>query len=225
MNRVLGSSAAVLSLLVLALPAPALADFSIPSAKQKVTKPATQRPVRRPARPRAAEPEAPTAPIITGIDPALMREVLYGAQYNVTLDRDPAARSAAIQVTDGKTGWRVSFSNCEEDSKCRTMEFYTLWSVQNEANVCTVWNNDVTKDPTHVLGKPYCYTVPNLPRQFHLKLSSDQAPYIGMNMLTPEAARERMNVMIGVWSTYLKHLSDAWAIASSKCPRPADKCT
>jgi len=224
MNRVLSSSAAVLSLLALVASAPVLADFSIPSAKKQVTKPSTQRPVRRPARPKHAEPEAPAAPAVTGIDPALMREVLFGANYNVTLDRNPAARSAAIQVTDGKTGWRVTFGDCEEDSKCRTMEFYTLWGVANEANVCTVWNNDVTQDPTHVLGKPFCYTVPNLPRQFHLKLSSDQAPYIGMNRLPPEEARERMNVMIGVWSTYLKRLGEAWTIASAKCPRPTDKC-
>lgn len=205
-------------------PAPAFADFSIQKAKPKA-KSAPQRPARA-RRPRVTEeePAPPPAPAVTGIDPALMQQAVAEANYSAKLVRDPGGQTAVIEVTDGKTGWTVNFKNCVDDSHCGFMELYTLWPVSNEANVCTVWSLDVTKDPSRNLGKPYCYTVPQLTGQLHLKLSSDQGPYLGMDKLTPEQAKERMQGMIGVWQSYLPQLQEAWKIASTKCPRAAMKC-
>ena len=166
----------------------------------------------------------PPVPRITGIDPALMQETVTEANYKATLVRDAAARTAVLQVTDGKTGWSVNFSDCAEENHCRTMEFYTLWRTPNEANVCQVWGSDVTQDPNRTAGKPFCYTVPGLARQFHLKLSTDQAPYLGMDRLPVPEAKERMNGMISIWSQHLGMLPQAWKIARSKCPRATDKC-
>jgi hypothetical protein len=203
-----------------------MADFAISKPKPKPSKPA-QKPKNKPNRPSRTDvvetPEAPP-PIPTGIDPALMQEVVTEAKYKATLTRDDQARTALIQATDGKSGWSVNFTDCVEESRCGTMEFYILWKVTNEANVCKVWAADVAQDPTRTAGKPYCYTVPTLPKQFHLKLSSEQQPYNGLNKLEREQAKEQMQGMIGVWATALPKLSEAWKIASKKCPRATDRC-
>jgi hypothetical protein len=228
MNRMLASLAAGISVSALMLPSPVLADFFIKKTKPKAAAPQPpaqpQRPVRRtrPAEVRNT-PSAPSIPT-TGIDPALMQQTIVEAKYTANLTRNSAEKTAVLQVTNGKSGWSVNFKNCVADNRCGTMEFYTLWRVSNDANVCTVWGNDVMRDPGRRLGKPYCYTVPDLSRQFHLKLSTDQAPYAGMDRLSPEEAKERMRGMIGVWSSALTQLPQAWEIASTKCPRTTDTC-
>lgn len=229
MNRVLAGLAAGLSISALVLPAPVMADFFIKKTKPKATANPTAppRPARPPRRPRApSEPRIEPAIVsaTTGIDPMLMQQTVTEAQYSANLLPDPETKTAVLEVTNGKSGWSVNFKNCVSETRCGTMEFYTLWRVSNDANVCTVWGNDVTKDPGRTQGKPYCYTVPDLIRQFHLVLSSDQVPYTGMGRLTPEEAKERMRGMIGVWSAALDQLPQAWDIATTKCPRPTDKC-
>ncbi len=204
---------------------PANADFAISKPKEKAQKPAQPRAKgARNARGDGRNSEAARPPADLGIDPALMRETIAEARYSATLTRDVEAKTALIQATDGKTGWSVNFADCSDESHCGSLEFYTLWKVTNEANVCTAWRNDVTKDPTRGLGKPFCYTVPALPKQLHLKLSSEQGPYLGMAKLTPAQAKERMQGMIGVWAAHLPMLPQAWKVASSKCPRVSDKC-
>jgi hypothetical protein len=227
MGKLFTSLAAASLVSALAAPSTAFADFAIskpkPQQQAKPAHPPRNRPVRRPRDDTAAIAETPPPPA-TGIDPALMQEAIVGAKYRVTLTRNEAAHTAVLQATDGKSGWSVNFKNCVADNRCGSMEFYTLWRTPNEANVCTVWGRDITKDPTHGRGKPFCYTVPGLERQFHLKLSSDQPPYVGLDKMTPAEAKQRMESMIGVWADYLPRLQQAYAIASGKCPRASDKC-
>lgn len=218
--------AAGMSVSALVLPSPVQADFFIKKAKPKASaNPTTPRAVRPPRRAKQTEARIEQAVTpATGIDPALMQQTIIEAKYTANLVRDLEAKTAVLEVTNGKSGWSVNFKNCVEENHCGTMEFYTLWRVSNDANVCSVWGTDVAKDPSRTLGKPYCYTVPDLSRQLHLKLSSDQAPYAGLGGLAPEEAKERMRGMIGVWSTALDQLPQAWEIASAKCPRVSDKC-
>lgn len=228
--------AALVALSFLAI-TPANADFAISKPKAKAQQQPQARPAgqpaqpnrNRPRRPRASDESAgiaePAVPVpLTGIDPEAMQEAITAAKYQTTLARDPSAHTAVVQATDGKTGWSVNFRDCVADNRCGSMEFYTLWRVANETNVCTVWGRDVTKDPTRGQGRPYCYTVPGLDRQLHLKLSTDQRPYTGMDKMLPAQVRERMDAMISVWAEYLPMLPQAWTIASSKCPRATDKC-
>lgn len=211
--------------------APASADFFIKKTPKPAATPAKApqpRVVRQPRRTRPVEnhvEEAVAAPVPMGIDPALMQQAVTEAQYSAKLVRDPAAKTAVIEVTNGKSaGWSVNFKDCVEDNQCGSMEFYTLWRVANEANVCQVWGTDVAKDPTRNLGKPYCYVVRERDKQLHLKLSSEQMPYLGLDKMAPDQAKERMRGMIGVWSTALTQLPQAWEIAKSKCPKATDKC-
>jgi len=232
MNRMLGGAAAGLAAATLLLASPASADFFIKKAQPKAATPPTSPPRVRtpPRRPRPSEArieEAVAAPAPVGIDPALMEQAVNEAQYSARLVRDPANKTAVLEVTgDGKSGgWSVNFKDCEQDNQCGAMEFYTLWRVSNEANVCTVWGNDVARDPTRNLGKPFCYVVRDRDKQLHLKLSSEQLPYLGLDKMAPDAAKERMRSMIGVWSTSLTQLPQAWEIAKSKCPKATDRCT
>jgi hypothetical protein len=228
MNRILAGLAAGLAASALALPAPASADFFIKKTKPKAS--ASQPQQRQPRNPRRVRQEpraeevvaAPPTPI--GIDPALMEQAVTEARYTAKLIRNPATKTALIEVTNGKSGWSVNFKDCAEENLCGAMEFYTLWRVSNEANVCTVWGNDVAKDPTRNLGKPFCYVVPNLNKQLHLKLSTEQAPYAGLVRLSPDLAKEQMRGMIATWSNAMAQLPQAWQIAVAKCPKVTDKC-
>ncbi|MDE8653692.1 hypothetical protein [Novosphingobium album (ex Liu et al. 2023)] len=217
---------AVVSILALVTPMPAMAEIRLQrKVEERPRKAATKAPRRAPKKNRTApapEPEAPQAP--SGIDPAVMKDAIAEAKYTVSLVQEPEAKKAALQVTDGKIGWSVNFSDCVDESHCGTMEFYTLWSVSNEANVCAAWVSDVTKDLNRTQGKPSCYTVASLPKQFHLRLSSNQVPYYGMDKLPPEEAKARMVEMINVWSAHLPMLQEAWKIARIKCPRATDSC-
>lgn len=225
MNRVLAGLAAGLSVSALVMPAPAMADFFIKKNKPKAATPnTTPRPVRTPKRPKAEPRIEEVAVPASGIDPMLMQQAVVEAKYTAQLNRDLEAKTAVLQVTNGKSGWSVNFKNCAEENRCGTMEFYTLWRVSNEANVCSVWGTDVTRDPSRATGKPYCYVVPSLTRQMHLILSSDQGPYAGIGRLSPEEAKERMRGMIDVWSASLNDLPKAWDIAVTRCPRVSDKC-
>lgn len=230
MNRVLAGMAAGLAVSALMLPSPAMADFFIKKNKPKATAPQTtqQRPTRAPRRTRPSEVRqddaAPPVPLGGGIDPLLMQQAVVEARYSAQLDRDPATKTAVLQVTNGKSGWSVNFKNCADGAKCGAMEFYTLWRVSNEANVCKVWSSDVARDPSHTLGQPFCYVVPDLARQFHLKLSTEQSPYADLGRLPPEEAKQRMGAMIVTWSSALNELPKAWEIASAKCPRATDNC-
>jgi hypothetical protein len=206
---------------------PAVAGFTIakPKAKKKAN-PAHPRRNRNEhhqhadeAQPAASEPQA-----AMGIDPDLMQKTIVEANYSATLTRDEQAHTAVIQALDGKTGWSVNFSRCAEPNRCGVMEFYTLWRVPNEANVCMIWGSEITKDPTRTLGKPFCYTLPGRERQMHLKLTSRQPPYRGIEALAPAEAHDRMREMIGTWTRYLAMLPQAYTIASEKCPRAADRC-
>jgi len=225
-SKALANWIAAVAVLALGMPAPVLADIRLQRKVEQPPRkaPAPQRRVSRPrpVAPAAEEPPPPPAPV--GIDPELMREAVVEANYKVTYRPNPAAATAVLGVTDGKTGWSVNFSGCTEANRCSTMEFYTLWNVTNEANVCSAWNHAVVRDPNRMEGRPYCYTVASLPRQFHLKLTSSQIPYAGIDRLPREEAKARMSHMIGVWTSHLPRLSEAWTIARSKCPKPADKC-
>jgi hypothetical protein len=230
MNKVLASWTAVVSAMAMTMPEPAVA------ATIKLQRPRAEakKPTRAPAPPRSPRrrqpnsesvvvaPPAPPPPV--GIDPALIRETVAEAKYTATLTQDAATKSAVIHVTDGKSGRSLNFNGCTDESHCREMEFYTLWSTPNEANVCSVWGSDITRDPTRMQGKPYCYTLSNLPRQLHLRLSSDQIPYRGMETLDRAAMKTRTVEMIGVWAAYLSRLQEAWKIARTKCPRASDRC-
>lgn len=228
MNKMLASLAALSAASMLVLPSPATADFFIKKTKPKVSAPTQPRPPRPPRRNRGTDPRnvpaIPDAPVSAGINPLLMQQAVTEAQYTAQLNRDPEAKTAVLQVTNGKSGWSVNFLNCMADDQCGTMEFYTLWRVSNEANVCNVWGSNIARDPSRNLGKPFCYVVPDLARQFHLKLSSDQAPYAGLGRLSADEAKTRMRGMIDLWSTSLDQLPQAWEIASSKCPKASDKC-
>jgi hypothetical protein len=222
MGRLFATVNAALLATALIAPAPVLAEFKL-SKPQAQPQPRPAQPSRpRPARRPRAEPTAAAEVIpepVTGIDPALMQEAVVDAKYRVTLERDVAAHTAVLHATDGKSGWSVNFKDCVQENRCGSMEFYTLWRTPNEANVCTAWGRDITKDPTRNLGKPFCYTVPTLERQFHLKLSSEQAPYADIPRIPPPQAKERMQTMIGTWAEYLPKLQQAYVIATGKCPR------
>jgi hypothetical protein len=227
MGRILTGVAAIVSAQVLLSTSPALADFRISKPKPKAAVQVSPdpghraRPVRRPRAP----VETAATQELAGIDPALMKEAVVAANYGAKLVWNPEDRTAVVQATDNKSGWSVNFSDCSGETRCQSMEFYTRWQVSNEANVCTIWSRDITKDPGRSLGKPFCYTVPRLDRQLHLKLSSDQAPYAGIERLSREQAKQRMETMIRVWSTYLPMLPQAWTVAQQKCPRVGDRCT
>lgn len=229
MNRVLAAMAAGLAASALMLPSAAMADFFIKKNKPKATAPQTtqQRPARPPRRTKPSEvrqDDAPPPVPFAGIDPLLMQQAVIEAKYSAQLDRDPTTKTAVLQVTNGKSGWSVNFKNCADNNKCGAMEFYTLWRVSNEANVCKVWGSDVARDPSRTLGQPFCYVVPDLARQFHLKLSTEQSPYSDLGRLSPEEAKQRMGAMIVTWSEALTQLPKAWEIASAKCPRATDTC-
>lgn len=226
MGRLLTRFAAIVSVSVLLSAAPALADFRIAKPKPKApVQAAPEQPRNRPVRRPKAPVEAVEARVPTGIDPAMMQEAVIAANYSAKLVLKPAERTAVIEATDNKIGWSVNFSDCAEQTRCQSMEFYALWQVSNEANVCTVWSRDVTKDPTRTQGKPFCYTVPQLGRQLHLKLSSTQPPYAGIERLSPEEAKQTMTSMIRVWSAHLAMLPQAWTVAQQKCPRVGDRCS
>jgi hypothetical protein len=200
------------------------ADFTI--AKPKPVPTAKPSENRRPAaRKRVAATPKPLVPeVLTGIDPQLMQEVIVQAGMSAKTTFDTAARTALIQIGNAKIGWSANFKDCADEHHCRAMDIYTLWNVPNEVNVCTVWGQDVTKDPLRKAGTPYCYTVQPGDKHLHLKLSSEQYPYAGVERMARAQARDVLQHMVGVWTYHLELLPQAWKLAEQKCPKRTDNC-
>jgi hypothetical protein len=222
----------IIAAAALVLPTVASADFSVSKPKSRATQaPATPppghrtqpkaRPVRTPP-PVVVRPQAPPPP--TGIDPAFVNETLQNAGYKTNLTSNPSPGLTTIESSSGNSAWMVSFKECGVDQRCGEMEFYTLWRVSNEANVCFGWMNEVTNDPYGTDGKPTCYTLPNAGNQLHLTLSTKQAPYANTAQLSGERAKSRILAMLGVWTAHIVRLPEAYNYAKMHCPRKSSPC-
>ncbi|MEP6867510.1 MAG: hypothetical protein ABJA20_03255 [Novosphingobium sp.] len=217
-------TAKIVGAAVLLVSTSAHADFTIAKPKPGVTaKPVeTKRHAPRARRAGVATPVVSAA--VTGIDPALMQEVIVQSGFTAKSSYDGAARTALIQAASNKIGWSANFKNCTDANHCGAMELYTLWTVSNEVNVCTIWGLEITKDPSRKNGLPYCYTVQPGDRHLHLKLSSEQNPYAGVERMARPQARDVLLHMVGVWTYHLELLPQAWKLADQKCPKKSDNC-
>ncbi|MEP7222689.1 MAG: hypothetical protein ABI673_08495 [Novosphingobium sp.] len=225
MRSLLTRTACALGAAVLLASAPAHADFTIAKPKPGATTkpPETRRHAPRPRSASSPKVNVPTMP--TGIDPALMVEVITQTGSTAKSSYDPATRTALIQATSKNIGWSTNFKDCTDANHCRVAELYTLWTVSNETNVCTVWGLEITKDPGRHKGLPYCYTLqPPGDRHLHLKLSSEQQPYTGVERMARPQARDVLLHMVGVWNYHLEMLLQAWKLAEQKCPKRNDNC-
>ena len=224
MRSLLTKSALALGAAALLASSAAQADFTIAKPKSAPTAKPSKK-LRPASRARVtARPTVPVAEVATGIDPTLMQEVIIQAGLTATTTFDAAARTALIQVGKSKIGWSANFKDCTDEHHCRAMDIYTLWTVSNEMNVCTVWGLDVTKDPMRQKGTPYCYVMQAGDKHLHLKLSSDQQPYAGVDRMTRPQARDVLQHMVGVWTYHLELLPQAWKLAEQKCPKRNDNC-
>lgn len=219
----------------LVLPTAGSADFSVSKPKPPAAHPTTTTPPapRTPTRPRPARPARPAVPIVvrppeppapTGIDPAFVNETLQAAGYKTTFTSKPAPGNTQIESTSGNSNWLISFKQCSENQRCGEMQFYTLWRVSNEANVCFGWHHSITNDPFGVEGKPTCFTLPTAGNQFHLILSTAQAPYASIGQLTGDRAKSRILAMLDVWNAYIVRLPEAYEYARMHCPRKNTPC-
>ncbi len=211
----------------LVLPSAASADFSVSKPKPNATQAPAPRPpqrtrtVRTPP-PVVARPQAPPTP--TGIDPAFVNETLQAAGYKTNFTNNPAPGTTTIESSSGKSSWIVSFKECGSTQRCNQMEFYTLWRVTNEANVCYGWMHAVTNDPAGTDGKPTCYTLSNAGNQLHLTLSTNQPPYSGLNLLSGDRAKTRILGMLNVWTSFVGRLPEAYEYMRTYCPRKTIRC-
>ncbi len=198
-----------------------------PTPRATQAAPAPQPTARARARPRPAPAPSPrptTPPQPTGIDPALVNETLVEAGYTTEFANSPSPAGPSISTTTGNSAWRIAFKDCGPTQRCGQMEFYTLWRVSNEANVCYAWMNAITQDPTGTDGKPTCYTLPNAGNQLHLTMSTSQIPYIGIAQLSGDRAKSKILGMLNVWSSHVVRLPEAYAYARTYCPRKSRKC-
>jgi hypothetical protein len=222
----------------LILPSAASADFSVSKQKPKPraaqaptttttpTAPRTQqraRTMRTPPPVVVVRPTEPPPP--TGIDPAFVNETLQSAGYTTNFKNPSAPGSPTIETSSDKSSWLIAFKECGTNQRCNQMEFYTLWRVSNEANVCYGWTHAVTNDPAGSQGKPTCYTLPNAGNQLHLTLSTNQPPYSGLNLLSSERAKTRILAMLSVWTSFVGRLPEAYEYAQTYCPRKTSVCS
>ena len=185
--------------------------------------PPVRPPAARAARTIKLPPPAPP-PLPTGIDPAFVNQTLVDAGQTTRLITGSDPSKPQIAGTSGNSAWMISFSDCGQDQRCGQMEFYTLWRVSNEFNVCSAWKLAVTNDPFGSAGKPTCYTLPTAGKQLHLTMSTTQPPYTGLSMLNGDRAKARILSMLGVWTEFVGKLPEAYEYARRHCPRKNTKC-
>jgi hypothetical protein len=208
----------------LLLSAPASADFSV--SKPKPAKPApkpTAKPKPPTTRPMGAVKPKPQ-PQSVGFDPVMVHEAITAAGLKANLIVNPADGSQRIDGTSGTSAWSVAMKECTSAKSCRLVEYNLAWRVNNDANVCRSWYHYVTDDESGAKGLPACYTVPPSGKEFRLWLSTDQAPYAGIDKAPRAETLERLTNMAKTWNEYVARLPEAREIANKKCPRKKDLC-
>ncbi len=212
------------------LAAPAAADFTIskPTAAKPAKRPTEPAPAPAPRRPRvertqAAPPPRP-APPPPGFDPALLQEAILAAGYTSSSMTVAADGGPKIDVKSGKSGWTAEFSDCANANRCKSVNFFFVWEIANDANICAVWGHYITQDEDGAKGLPMCTVVPPSGKMLRLSLSSTQLPYAGIDRAPADEKRSILANMVKTWASYSGRLTEARDIANKKCPRGRPGC-